>query len=118
MKLIPIVFVTDMDRAVGFYTKLLPTDAIVTTSPYWTELKVGDASLALHITELVDHAGNGMGLSLDAATPLEDVLADLNEAGIAPSGEICDQPFGRSFTVNDPDGLVIQINEHTVPPAK
>lgn len=117
MKLIPLVYVTDMDRSVAFYTKLLPAAKIVTSSPAWTELLVGDATLALHISGSVDHAGDGMGLGLDAPTKLEDVVAQLSEAGIAPSGEICAQPFGRSVSVEDPDGLLIQINEYSTPPA-
>ncbi len=118
MKLTPLVYVTNMDRAIAFYTNLLPAATIVTTSPYWTELLVGEATLALHITESVDHDGDGMGLGLDAAVPLEDVVARLNDSGITPSGEICAQPFGRSVTVSDPDGLIIQINEHSAPPAR
>jgi hypothetical protein len=117
MKLIPLVYVTDMERAISFYTRLLPAAKIVTSSPAWTELQVGEATLALHIAQSVDHQGDGMGLGLDAPTKLEDVLSLLDEAGIAPSGEICAQPFGRSVSVADPDGLVIQINEYSSPPA-
>ena len=117
MKLIPLVYVTDMDRSISFYTRLLPAAKVVTSSPAWTELRVGEATLALHITESVDHKGDGMGLGLDAPTKLEDVLTLLNDAGISASGEICPQPFGRSVTVEDPDGLVIQINEFSTPPA-
>jgi len=116
MKLMPLVYVTDMDRAINFYTKLLPASSVVTTSPYWTELNVGGASLALHVIETIDHAGDGVAISFDAATTLEQLLTLLDEAGISPSGEICSQPFGRSVTVQDPDGLVIQINEHSLPP--
>jgi predicted enzyme related to lactoylglutathione lyase len=118
MKLMPLIYVTDMDRSIGFYSKLLPASTVVTSSPYWTELNVGGSSLALHVAESVDHGGDGVAVSFDAATTLEQVLSLLEEAGIAPSGEICAQPFGRSVTVTDPDGLVIQINEHSVPPAK
>ena len=117
MKLVPLVYVTDMNRSTGFYTRLLPASIVVTASPYWTELSIGGASLALHLAESVDHDGDGMALSFDAATTLEQVVALLGEAGIEPSSEICAQPFGRSVTVTDPDGLVIQINEHSVPPA-
>ena len=117
MKLIPLVYVTDMDRAISFYTRLLPAAKVVTSSPAWTELRVGEQTLALHIAENVDHKGDGMGLGLDAPTKLEDVLTLLNDAGITASGEICPQPFGRSVTVEDPDGLVIQINEYSPPPA-
>ena len=118
MKLMPLIYVTDMDESIGFYSKLLPASTVVTSSPYWTELNVGGSSLALHITESVDHAGDGVTVSFDAATTLEQVVSLLGESGITPSGEICAQPFGRSLTVTDPDGLVIQINEHSVPPAK
>ena len=117
MKLTPLVYVSDMDRGIEFYTKLLPAATIVTSSPYWTELLVGEATLALHYAEHVDHAGDGMGLGLEAATSLEDIITRLESNGIEPSGEICAQPFGRSVTVQDPDGLVIQINEHPTPPA-
>ncbi len=117
MKLMPLIYVSDMESAIGFYSKLLPASSVVTTSPYWTELNVGGASLALHLAETVDHAGDGVAVSFDAATTLEQVVSLLSEAGIEPSGEICAQPFGRSVTVTDPDGLVIQINEHSVPPA-
>ena len=116
MKLMPLVYVTDMERAIRFYSSLLPASTVVTTSPYWTELNVGGASLALHLAEMVNHDGDGVALSFDAAITLEQVVALLSEAGIEPSGEICAQPFGRSVTVSDPDGLVIQINEHSVPP--
>lgn len=117
MKLTPLVYVSDMDRGIDFYTKVLPAAKVVTSSPYWTELLVGEATLALHYAEHVDHAGDGMGLGLEAATSLEDIVTQLESNGIKPSGEICTQPFGRSVSVQDPDGLVIQINEHSTPPA-
>jgi uncharacterized glyoxalase superfamily protein PhnB len=116
MKLVPLVYVTDMERAIGFYSKLLPASSVVTSSPYWTELNVGGSTLALHLAEKVDHESDGMALAFDAATSLEDLVDLLGEAGIEPSSEICPQPFGRSITVTDPDGLIIQINEHAAPP--
>ena len=105
MKLVPLVYVTDMERAVGFYTKLLPASSVVTSSPYWTELNVGGAALALHLAEQVTHVNDGMALAFDAVTTLENVIASLDDAGIEPSSEICSQPFGRSVTVTDPDRL-------------
>jgi catechol 2,3-dioxygenase-like lactoylglutathione lyase family enzyme len=118
MKLTPLVYVTDMNRSIDFYTRLLPAVRIVSSSPYWTELEIRDATLALHYAEKVDHSDDGMGLGLDATDSLEDVVRHLEEAGITSAGEICSQPFGRSVTVEDPDGLVIQINEHAVIPSE
>jgi hypothetical protein len=51
-------------------------------------------------------------------TPLEEIVDRLRTLAIEPAGAICDQPFGRSVTVRDPDGLTIQINEHTTPPTR
>ena len=116
MKLMPLVDDTDMDASIDLYTKLLPASSVFTTSPYWTELNVAGASLAIHSSESVDHSNDGLALSFDAATTLEQVISLLEEAGIDASGEICAQPFGRSVTVTDPDGMVIQINEHSMPP--
>lgn len=112
MKLTPLVYVTDMDDSVEFYTRLLPEATVISSSAYWTELQVGEATLALHYAESVDHVGDGMGLGIDAATSLENIVAQLETAGITSAGEICSQPFGRSVSVEDPDGLIIQINEH------
>ena len=68
MKLTPLVYVTDMDNSIEFYTRLLPEATIVSSSPYWTELQVGEATLALHFAESVEHAGDGMGLGVDSST--------------------------------------------------
>ena len=112
MKLVPIVYVTDMDRSLAWYRTLLPEAEPVSTSPYWSELSLGDtASLALHGTERIE-PGNQVELSLAAAGPLEQLVADLGAAGIAPHRGIADEAFGRSVLFADPDGLVIQVNEH------
>jgi metallothiol transferase len=113
MKLTPLIYVTDMDRSIDFYTRLVPAATVVSSSAYWTELVVGGATLALHFSQSVDHEGDGMGLSIDVSISLEELIVRLESAGIGPIGEICDEPFGRSVTVEDPDGLMIQINEHS-----
>ena len=63
------------ERAIGFYSKLLPASSVVTSSPYWTELNVGGSTLALHLAEKVDHESYGMALAFDAATSLEDLVS-------------------------------------------
>lgn len=112
MKLTPLIYVSDMDRSIDFYTRLLPTATVVSTSAYWTELLIEEATLALHRAETVNHEGDGMGLAIDASAALEEVISQLEASGIGSIGEICAEPFGRSVTVEDPDGLLIQINEH------
>ncbi len=106
MRLQPIVYVTDMASSLGFYGRLL--DALpAVTSEHWSTFEVGGATLALHLTDVALGAGM-VELSLVADTPLEDIHARAGD----PT-PIVEQPFGRSFTVSDPDGASIQVNEHS-----
>src|SRR5262245_11610909 len=49
--------------------------------------------------------------ALVATEPLDGLRERLAAGGIAP-GPIVAEPCGRSMQVTDPDGLVIQVNEH------
>ncbi|MEM7323886.1 MAG: VOC family protein [Actinomycetota bacterium] len=105
MQLQPIVYVTDMDRAVGWYTTLVGVEPAM-TSEHWTSFPVSGANLALHLTDERPTAG-GVELSLVTDEPLETVLQRVDAAV-----GITEQPFGRSIVVVDPDGTRIQVNEH------
>jgi hypothetical protein len=74
---------------------------------------LGDASLALHrIDRLPEKQIGRVELALVATEPLESLVGRLKASGIPFEREITDEAFGRSVQVRDPDGLVIQINEH------
>ena len=109
MKLMPIVYVTDMDRSVAFYRAFC--DSIRSQSPMWTEFSIGDAGLALHYSASLP-ATSRLELSFVTAAPLEQVVSYLKGQGVALEREITDEAFGRSIRVTDPDGLSIQVNEH------
>ena len=111
VKLVPVVYVTDMKRSLSWYRALLPDAELVTTSEYWSEFSFGaSASLALHRTDTIT-AGSQVGVALEADRPLEQLATDLSAAGIALHRNIQEEVFGRSLCVEDPDGLVIQVNE-------
>ena len=114
MRPLTIVYVTDMDRSLGWYRSLLPDAELVSSSPFWSELAADGGTLALHSTSSIE-PGNQVGLSLVADQPLEAVGDQLATAGIDVARGIQDEPFGRSMVVEDPDGLRIQINEHLPP---
>lgn len=114
MRPVSIVYVTDMERSVAWYRSVLRDAELVSTSPYWTEFSVGGGTLALHITEAVER-GTQVGVSLVADRSLEDITAELAGKGVEVDRPICDEPFGRSMVIADPDGLKIQINEHGPP---
>lgn len=113
MKPMPIVYVTDMEASLAWYTTLVDSATVVSSSPYWSQLDIDGAALALHYTD--EPAGPGphpVGLSLQAPAPLEDLYRRLAAAGTTPHREIADEAFGRSMVYRDPDGLLIQVNEH------
>jgi len=74
--------------------------------PVWTEL----TGLALHYW--ADDPPAHAELCFQSAEPLEQVADRLRAAGYEPATEITDESFGRSFTIRDPEGLMIQINEN------
>lgn len=105
MQLQPIVYVSDMTQSVEWFRQLLAAAPTV-ESGHWSTFAVGDGTLALHLTDDVGPLGS-VELSLVAEVPLEDVASRFS-----PIPLIDEQPFGRSFTVVDPDGTKIQVNEH------
>jgi catechol 2,3-dioxygenase-like lactoylglutathione lyase family enzyme len=112
MKLMPIVYVTDMARSVAFYEGLGLTAKTKGRSGMWFELTLGDAVLALHKADYVPaQKGQRMELSFVSSEALETLIARWQQNGIESDG-IVDEAFGRSCRVTDPDGLMIQINEH------
>jgi catechol 2,3-dioxygenase-like lactoylglutathione lyase family enzyme len=109
MKVLPIRYVRDMTASRQFYLALGLAPDARPDNDYWCELGSASGGLALH------HAmddGSGVDLTLlSDEEPLEAVVARLDANGIAHAG-ISEERFGRSLKVTDPDGLVVQINEH------
>ena len=112
MILMPIVYVTDIERSLPFYLGLGAKLTENGWNKYWTELLYGGAVIALHHwTEKA--AGHGrVELAFVAHEKLEQVAERLKDSGISLHREISDEAFGRSLQIKDPDDLVIQINEH------
>lgn len=110
LALMPILFVSDVDRSVTFFQTLgLQLTAHDRTSG-WAELRLGDAVLALHT--MPPQQKVVVELSFDSREPLEAVATRLAAAGMALDQPIVDEAFGRTIVVRDPDGNAIQIGEH------
>lgn len=113
MTLMTIVYVTNMEASTAFYLALGAEISVVNRTNTWSELKVGDAILALHLTKDVPaERFCGLDLSFNSTEPLETLVQSFEEAGVTLHRGVADEAFGRSVMVRDPDGLVIQINEH------
>jgi catechol 2,3-dioxygenase-like lactoylglutathione lyase family enzyme len=110
MRMIPIIYVADMDASIDFYEGL---DAVVGETgraPYWTEMKMGGTHFALHL-QPPDSEDSAPRISIAANRPLEAIMDDLTAVGVEVVRGIGDEVFGRSMVIKDLDGLIIQINE-------
>ncbi|MCP5025201.1 MAG: VOC family protein [Actinomycetia bacterium] len=111
MKLLPIVYVTNMDRSVRFYTLLGFRPS--TVGEFWSELEAGSgAMLGLHGATGPLDGGTQVELNLVADQPLEEISRLAGDHQMKVAREIRDEIFGRSFVLTDPDGLAIQVNEY------
>ena len=112
MTLMPIVYVTNIDRSLEFYTALGDFN-VTSRSEMWSEVRVGErATLALHKAEsLPEDKPTVLELSFRTQERLEGVVERLKDSGIMPEGGIKEEDFGRVVVFKDPDGLFVQINE-------
>jgi catechol 2,3-dioxygenase-like lactoylglutathione lyase family enzyme len=105
---IPTIYVSDMDRAVRFYTETLGLKLLFQAGPGWAEIEVGRGlKLGLHGT----HPGGppagqrgsiSIGLLVDE--PLDQVVETLRQCGVAFRGPINDAGAVRLAFFGDPDG--------------
>jgi len=112
MRLQPIVYTKDMTQAITWYGHvlgLLPSYV----SNVWSTFDVGDAYLAIHRVDGDLANESRIGISLVATLPLEDLIqrwSSTDEVEVVRG--IQEETFGRSLLLTDPDGTVIQVNEH------
>jgi predicted enzyme related to lactoylglutathione lyase len=107
-----VYFVTDMDRAVQFYTEVLglPVEA---NRGAWVQFKVEGGTFALHQSE--EGAGNNAaesgGIVGFAVDDIDAYAALLKEKNVAFHGEIRQERFGKLLNILDPDGNIINLYE-------
>lgn len=118
MKVMPIRYCADIAASTRFYEALgLAIDSASRTG-FWVEMPAAAGMLALHAagdteggaTDDCDRPGS-CELSFESGESLETVATRLKSAGFAPEA-IVDESFGRSLRVRDPDGVLVQVNEH------
>lgn len=112
MRLLPVIFVSNTEASIKFYSTLGLELGFRTDADDWAELKASGGTLALHSLSSADpkHETTSIDLCFEADQPLEDTVRRLHNAGFA-GGEIVNEDFGRSLRLVDPDGRLIQINE-------
>jgi catechol 2,3-dioxygenase-like lactoylglutathione lyase family enzyme len=109
--MMPVVYVTNMERAIAFYETLGLRVSVKQRNDIWTELALGDAILALHRVDTLPSGSGRIELTF-LSEELDALSARLKAADVTFERDISDEAFGRSMAVRDPDGLYVQINEH------
>jgi lactoylglutathione lyase len=112
----PILLVSDLQRALGFYRDLLGFEVIYCfpseREPVFVSLSIDGGKLALGATEEpVQSASTAIWLYAD---DVDDAVTRLREAGVRVIAEPADQPWGeRVASVADPDGFSVHIGAHS-----
>jgi catechol 2,3-dioxygenase-like lactoylglutathione lyase family enzyme len=111
---IPTIYVSDMDRAVKFYTEALGLKLRYQAGPGWAEVEVGGSTIGLHGT----HPGGppagqsgsiSVGMTVDE--PLDRVVETLKARGVQFRGPIREDTAIRLAFFGDPDGNDLYLCE-------
>jgi predicted enzyme related to lactoylglutathione lyase len=110
------VYVTDIGRAIAFYTDVLGLVLKVRVGTEWAEIDAGDGLvIGLHRARPPETVAAGtrgaINIELKATGSLDDVVARIRAKGGAFKGEILNYPAVRIATVLDPDQNEILIGQ-------
>jgi len=111
------IYVTDMDRAVDFYTQRLGLKLTYRAGNHWAGVDAGNGlQIGLHpASEKAPAPGtNGATIvGLSVTKPIDDVVATLRHKGVPFAGPILDDANGsvRLAYFNDPDGNELYLCE-------
>ena len=116
------VFVSNMDRAVRFYTETLGLKLTNRFGDHWATVEAGKGlTIGLHPASPKYPAPGtkgGMMLGMEVDDRIERVVARLSEKGVAIKGSIVRDESGNYAHLEDPDGNVIylwEVNRTAVP---
>jgi predicted enzyme related to lactoylglutathione lyase len=109
-KLLYILWVSDMGRAIAFYRDSMGL-TLRSESPSWSELTCGDATLALHISPSGGRGPTGLAFEVD------DISAACRAAELG-GGRVVTAPHRGNIPgliraeIEDPDGNRIELGHH------
>jgi len=116
------VFVSNMDRAVRFYTEILGLRLTNRFGDHWATVEAGKGlTIGLHPASQKYPAPGTKGavmLGLEIDDSIERVVARLSERGVAMQGSIVRDEAGNFVHLEDPDGnqmYLWEVNRLAVP---
>jgi catechol 2,3-dioxygenase len=110
------IYVSDMQRAVDFYTGLLGLQLVFRAGEHWAQLDAGGMAIGLHPASAGNPAPGTpgsitVGLSVDV--PIAEAVATLTAHGVAVRGPV---PGGGGTALAffaDPDGNPLYLAEES-----
>lgn len=117
------VYISDMDRAVAFYTEALGLPLKTRIGGEWAEIDAGDGLvIGLHPARPPETpppgAAGAINIELRVTKPLEEVVAELEGRGVTFNGPLLNYENVRLASLSDPDGNAILLAQvlHTGEP--
>jgi predicted enzyme related to lactoylglutathione lyase len=111
------VFVSNMDRAVHFYSEVLGLELLNRHGDHWAAVEAGKGLIiGLHPASPKYPAPGTRGsmmLGLEVDEPIEGLVARLNAKGANITGDVVNDTVGRFLHFHDPDGNEIYFWEVT-----
>lgn len=102
------IFISNMDRAVHFYTEVLGMKLTNRFGDHWATVDGGKGlTIGLHpASEKYPAPGTkgAMMLGLEIDEPIETVVSRLSEKGVRFTGSIIQEMTGKFVHLEDPDG--------------
>lgn len=107
------VFVTNMDRAVRFYTETLGLKLAYRFGNEWASVEVGKGlTIGLHPASAESPKGRGgMAIGLELTGSIEDAMHRLEAKGVRFGGVSKEDKVGKFAHFEDPDGNQLYIAE-------
>lgn len=111
------VFVSNMDRAVHFYTQVLGLKLTNRFGDHWATVDAGKGlTIGLHPASPKYPAPGtkgGMMLGMEVQGSIEKAVASLSEKGVKFKGSVVRDQAGNFIHLEDPDGNEIYLWETT-----
>jgi catechol 2,3-dioxygenase-like lactoylglutathione lyase family enzyme len=112
------VFVSDMDRSVNFYTKILGLKLAERFGDHWASIEAGKLAIGLHPASNKNQAGkNGsIIIGLELTGNIEEAIAKMTQQGVQFRGGVSQDNVGETAYFEDPDGnllYMIQLKQWT-----
>lgn len=108
------VYVSNMDRAVRFYTEVLGLRLAYRFGDNWAAVEVGRGlTIGLHPASEQMTAGRkgSMAIGLELNGPIEDAMKKLGAKGLEFQGVVNEGKAGKFAGFEDPDGNMLYLAE-------